>query len=188
MFEVIKRCFNINLNDYENINFDLEINKVIAGASIVLMIAIVLFHIRRGNIRNAVMQLIRHGAFSEENAKTVKELGVEGSSIIKALLSGDNQLTKVVARVGEKQYSYEEYVKLDKKEKEAIDLVDFEVERFYVREGMKDRAWQIVDRYVTSVPRTVAVCIFVSIITFCIIACMPGVLQMIDNLLESAKI
>ena len=31
MSEILKKAFEINLNDYENINFNLEINKVVLG-------------------------------------------------------------------------------------------------------------------------------------------------------------
>lgn len=187
MFDVIKRCINTNLNDYENINFDLEINKVIIGSAIVLMIGIIIFSIRRANIRRIVMQLIRYGAFSQDDAKTVKELGFDKSTVIKTLLSGDNQLTRVVSRIGEKEYNYDEYIKLDKKQREALDVIDFENERFYIKPEKKDRARNIVDRYITSIPRVVAVCVFVLIIAFCFVTCMPGILETINNMLETTK-
>ena len=50
MFEVLKKCFAINLNDYENINFNLEINKVIFGAFCALMVGVVILSIYRGTI------------------------------------------------------------------------------------------------------------------------------------------
>ena len=42
MFKFLRECFAINLNDYENINFSLEINKVVLGVSIAIIIGIIL--------------------------------------------------------------------------------------------------------------------------------------------------
>ena len=186
MFEVLKKCFAINLNDYENINFDLEINKVILGAFCALMVGIVLLSIYRGTVRTVLMQLIRHGASAEENAKTLEELGLEKSRAVKQFLSGDNILTKMVSRVGEKKYSYKEYTELSKEEMRKTDKVDFSSARFYIKEEMKDRANVFVEKYVTSIPRTAASCVFVAIICICIIACMPEILNGINNLLKNA--
>ncbi|MBQ7343522.1 MAG: hypothetical protein IJW53_02015 [Clostridia bacterium] len=187
MFEVLKKCFDINLNDYENIKFDLEINKVILGAFAVLMIGIVYLSFYRGSIRAVVMQLMRHNADSEEDAKTLGELGLDKSWMVKRLFSGNNILTKTVARVGEKKYEYEEYKALSKAERRESEKIDFAKAKFYISEENKDRAMNIVDRYVTSIPRTVASCVFIAIICVSVIACMPELLNLINNLLESAK-
>ena len=184
MFEVLKKCFAINLNDYENINFNLEINKVIFGAFCALMVGVVILSIYRGTIRAVMMQLIRHETYSEEDAKTLKELGLGESRTVKRLLSGDNILTKTVVRVGKKKYSYEEYMALSKEERLKNESVDFSTAKFYINEDNKDRAASIVEKYVTSVPRTVVSCVFVAIICVCIMACMPEILNGINNLLQ----
>lgn len=187
MFEVLKKCFDINLNDYENIKFDLEINKVILGAFVVLMVGIVYLSFYRGSIRVVIIQLMRHNADSEENAKTLGELGFDKSRIVKRLLSRDNILTKTVARVGEKKYDYEEYKSLSKEEKRESEKIDFSEAKFYIGEDNKDRAMNIVDRYVTSIPRTIASCVFIAIVCVSVIACMPEILNLINNLLENVK-
>jgi hypothetical protein len=186
MFKVLKKCFSINLNDYENINFDLEINKVILGAFCALMVGVVFFSIYRGTVRTVLMQLIRHRANSEENAKNLEELGLGKSRAVKRLLSGDNILSKTVSRVGEKKYSYNEYMALSKEKKQEVDKIDFSSAKFYIKDEMKDRANGFVEKYVTSIPRTIASCVFVAIICICIIACMPEILNGINNLLQNA--
>ena len=184
MFEIFKKCFEINLNDYENIKFSLEINKVVLGASIVLIIGIILFNTYRSTIRNVVMQLIRREANSEENAKTVDELRLNRTFALKYVFKGNNVLSKIVARVGEKQYSYDEYVALDKKERAKIDSVDFDSARFYLKEEERDLALSIVDKYATSPLRTAMAAALVGIVCICIIACMPGILNVIDKILK----
>ena len=183
MFEVLKKCFAINLNDYENINFSLEINKVILGAFIAMVIGVIMLDIYRGSTRTVIMQLTRHEAKTVEDAKTLNEIGLGNSRIVKKLLSGHNILTGVVARVGEVKYGYEEYKALSKEEKKESEKIDFASARFYIREESADRASQITERYVTSVPRTVASCTFVAILCICVIACMPEILSLINGLL-----
>ena len=41
--ENLRRCYNINLNDYENIGMDLEINKVLLPAFIVFGILMAIY-------------------------------------------------------------------------------------------------------------------------------------------------
>ena len=74
MLEGLKKCFDINLNDYENINFSLEINKAVLGAFVAIIVGVIFLNAYRGSMRFMIMQLTRHSATSEENAKTLKEL------------------------------------------------------------------------------------------------------------------
>ena len=184
MIEIFKNCFTTNLNEYDNININLEINKVLVLAFAVLMIGIIFFNSYRRNMRLMVTQLIRHGAKSEENAKTLGELGLNDARIIKRLLLGDNMLTKIVARVGEKRYEYEEYKALTKEEKDRISTVDFATAKFYIREDKLFSAEEVSSRYNTSVTNTVISCVFLVIVCVCLIACMPGILNIINNMLS----
>ena len=102
-------------------------------------------------------------------------------------MSRDDLLTKVVARVGEVKYSYEEYKELSKERKKEIEKIDFSTAKFYIREDMSYRSTAIIEKYGTSVGRTVASCVFIFIIAMCVIACMPGILYAVDNLLGNFK-
>ena len=93
MFEVLKKCFSINLNEYKYIGVDLEINKIILCTAVVLMACIVVFNTYRANIKLTVSQLVRHKAKDEESAKTLSELGLDRSRAIKKLLGKNNMLT-----------------------------------------------------------------------------------------------
>ena len=177
----IKRTFAINLNDYENIGFSLEINKVIFGACIALIIGVVLLSIQRGSTRLMIMQLTRHGATSEDKAKTLSELGLSDNKILKILLRGHNVLVNTVARVGAVKYDYEAYVAMDKEARKQAEVIDFESAKFYIKEEESDRAAFIVERYTVSLTRTVLSCVLVAIISGCVIACMPSVLSLING-------
>lgn len=184
MSEILKKAFEINLNDYENINFNLEINKVVLGASIALIIGIILFNTYRAKIRLVVMQLLRHEAYSEESAKTLAQLKIDKTFILKYLFKGNNILTKIVARVGEKRFTYEEYVALSKEERVKAELIDFEAAAFYIRDDKKEFALSIVDKYNTSITKTLLAILFVVSMCVCIISCMPGILNVLSNLLK----
>ena len=184
MLEVIKKYFAINLNDYENINFSLEINKVVLGTFVAMIVGVVLLSIYRGNSRLLVMQLTRHGATSEDSAKTLSELGLANSRAIKRILSGSNVITKTVTRVGTVKYDYDDYVKMDKKARAEAEKIDFANARFYISEKQSTRAAFIIERYTTSLSRTIAVCVLVAILCGCVMFCMPGILGVVDNLLS----
>lgn len=187
MLKVLKRCFEINLDEYENIGFSLEINKVVLGVCIALVAGVVFLHVFRGNVRLTIVQLMRHGAKCEDDARTLKELGLGDSRVIKRLLSKDNVLTKTVARVGEVKYDYETYVKMDKKARAEAERIDFSVAKFYVKEDEATRAAFISERYVTSPIRCAVSCLFVVIMTVIVIACMPGILSVVDALIGKMK-
>lgn len=186
MLEALKGYFSINLNEYENININLEINKVLVITFAVFAVFVIFFNVYRGNIRTLTFQLVRHGAINENEAKTLAELGLTKKKVLKLLLTGDTLLTKVVARIGEKRYTPEEYKTLSKEEKE--DKIDFSTALFYIRENQIDRAKMINEKYVTSLLRTVVSCVLIALIGMCIMACMPGILNVINNLLGKAAV
>ena len=184
MLGVIEKHFSINLNDYDAIGFNLEINKVVLGTFVALILGVIFLNAYRGNIRIMVMQLTRHNAKSEDSAKTLKELGLHNSKYLKRLLSSDNEMTRIVGRVGEVKYTYEEYKALSKKEKRSRVSIDFDEAKFYLREVETDRIAKVIDKYNVSLMRTVATCVFFAIFCGCIIACMPELLNIINNMLK----
>lgn len=187
MLETLKKYFEINLDNYKNINFSLEINKVILGAYIVMVIGIIYLSVFRKNTRLMVMQLTRHGAKNEDSAKTLKELRLADSRGVKKLLAKNNLLTKTVARVGAQQYDYETYVAMSKKERKAAEKIDFDTARFYIKEEETNRAGFIIERYDVTVTKTVLSCLLVAIICGILIVCMPSILDTVDGWLTKTQ-
>ena len=187
MFDYLKKCFSVNLNDYTYIKYDLEINKAVVIAVIALMIGIIFMNLYRSNIRLITLQLTRHSADTEENAKTLSELGLGDSKVIKSLLSKKGMLTKIITRVGEKTYSYEEYIILSDDEKKKIFDIDFEAAKFYIKEENKAQADGIIEKYNASTLRTVITCVFIGIVGLCVIFAMPEILNGIDLLIKTTK-
>ena len=184
MVEVLKKCFATNLNEYNNIGIDFEINKFLVWVSAATMVGIIFLNLYRRNIKLLVSRLFMHKAKSEETAKTLSELGLAESRGIKRMLTGENLLTKIVGRVGESKYSYEEYKALPKKEKVKRTSIDFSSAGFYVRNEHFLLGESVCFKYSTSIVRTVVECVFVVMICTCLIACMPGILNVINNLLK----
>ena len=184
MIENFKKCFSINLNDYENIGINLEINKVLLPAFIMFALLVVLLAIYRDNMRDVVVQLFRHDAIEKEKACTLEELGLSNNRIIPYLLSRDNLLTKVVGRVGKTEYSYEEYKALSKQERREAERIDFSSERFFIREEYIDRARHIKEKYETGKVRLLVGCLFLFLVYIAIAAAMPELLNLINNLLK----
>ena len=187
MIENLKKCFAINLSDYDNINFSLEINKVVLGTCIALIVGIIVLNLTRSNMRLMITQLTRHKATDEESAKTLRELGLADSRIVKRLLSGNNTLSKTVARVGKMDYDYETYKAMDKKARAEAEKIDFENARFYIKESEATRASFISERYTSTLTGTVLASALVVILGICVIVSMPGILDVINELLEGVN-
>lgn len=187
MIEFIRNCLSLNLNDYENIGIDFEINKLVLLVMLAFCVAAVFLSFYRGTIRLVVMQLIRHDAYDENNAKTLRSIGLGDNKMAKYMLKGDNLLTKVVRRVGEVRYSYEEY--MEKKKAKTLDKENINVDEasFYIDPEMRERADIISEKYVTSVYRTIMSIVLIVAIGICIILIMPEMLNLINILLNNIK-
>ena len=187
MLDIFKRCFSVNLKDYENIGINLEINIVVLGAFAAVILGVIFLNAYRGNVRLMIKQLTRHGATSEDGAKTLKELGLYDSRMVRRMLAGHNMLTQVVARVGAVKYDYDTYVKMSAEERKEAETIDFDFARFYIKEEETHRAGFIVERYVVSLPRTLVTCAFIAILCGCVIAWMPGILNVVNDLISKIK-
>ena len=101
---------SINLKDYPNINIDLPIVKLLLCAALAMIIAMIIISYSKKNMYTVVKQLMRHGALSEDKAKTLFELKLADSAAIKRAVISSSQVKSIVAIAGENQMSYEEYV------------------------------------------------------------------------------
>lgn len=192
MFEkLIYDFFFLNLKDYPNIGIDFEINVFLLCLFVAVAICFFIVNIYRQNIKDIVMQLTRHGAKSEDTAKTISELHLSDSSFIKMALSGEGQLAKVVGRVGESVYTYDEYVALsNSKTGVPKDKIDFNEARFYLRSGesAEARAQHILDNYGTSTARAILYTVLCLSLYVCLALAMPEILTYIDTLIGNLAV
>ena len=188
MVESFKRCFSVNLNSYDQIGINLEINKVLLPVFIVFGLMMLVLTVSRDKMRTLVIQLMRHNALSEETACTLEELGVSENKQIKRLISNSNMIKNVVKRVDAKKYSYEEYKKLSKKERKEAEKIDFVTEKFYINEEQIDRARHIKEKYQLNEVRIIVGVVFLILIYIAIAASMPEILNSTNKLLKGQQL
>ena len=182
MYEFYKKFFLLNLKEYSNINIDFPITALLFAVSIAFIAVIIIVNFRRNRTELLVRQLKRHKAISEETALTLSEIKLD-NFIFRKLLSAEGQLTKLVGRAGEKKYTYEEYIALTKG-KDKSETINFEKARFYLRAESNERITHILEGGSPTVLNTVLLCILVLAAFVCISFIMPGILNIINNLLE----
>ena len=187
MKEIIKQFFSVNLKDYSNLCVDFEINKALVVLLVVLCISFFYIHVKRKNMYYIVKQLTRHNATDEESAKTLEALGLSNNFVLKWMLSGSGQLTRLVKRAGEVTLSYEEYVALEKEKKLNKEKIDFTEAKFYLFDAQDTRVQRILSRYNIPLFKTVILCVFVVVLYFCIMLLMPELLMLINYLVGLVK-
>lgn len=187
MFEkLVYDYFFINLKDYSNIGIDFEINIFLFILTVALCVCFFVVTIYRSSTQDIIRELARFGCKDESTAKSLGELGLDKSVFIKMSLSRESRLTRVVGRVGEKIFTYEEYV-AESKQKGGVkrEKIDFSTAKFYIREDQHDAAKHILESYGTSIPRTVLYCVLFISIYICVALVMPEILTAIDSFIGS---
>lgn len=179
----IENFFLVNLKDYGNIGIDLYINVILFALCVGMCVAIFVVFAKRATMARLIKQLLRHEAFGEDNAKTLKELNLLDNSSVRRALSHDGQIKRIVSRVGEVKYTYEEYVALMKAKKLKTEDVNFDEARFYLSEKELPRARSFYERFSPSVVRTVGLALLLLILYVCISLAVPEVLVWINSLL-----
>ena len=182
MLADIKEYMSINLKDYENIAIDFEINKFLILVAIGLCAVAFVVNYKRSLMIETIKQLIRHGATSEEEARSLGELGLGSSRGIRKAVTTDSQLRRMIAIVGESRPTYEEYVaemkqKKKKPEKDAADI------RIYIPSDSLERAKFVYNTYNTSLLKTALSCVFILALSVCLILLSPSILTLVDSLL-----
>lgn len=184
MLKFFQDIFSVNLKDYANIGIDFEINIFIALAAVLISALGFVLGAYRSTLSMTMKQFLRHEAVGEENAKTLKELGLYNSRATRRALSGEGRLSRVVSRVGEKKLTYEEYAALPRKErKRAFATADFDKDRFYIEEANRERAEHVYKTYDTSPAKCALGAILIIALCFAVMIFMPEILTLINNAL-----
>ncbi|MBQ8322108.1 MAG: hypothetical protein IJX92_07070 [Clostridia bacterium] len=182
MYSFYKKYFLINLKDYPNLNLDLEINVLLFYFLIGILVSTVIINYRRQKMQSLLRQLVRHEATDEQRARSLREIKFD-TKVIRYLLSREGQLTKMVSHVGEKKYTYEEYIALTKSKSLKEEKINFDVARFYIKPDGLDRAKRIIESGNYSLLNTLLLCLLVVAIYICIALLMPAILSFFNNLL-----
>ena len=182
--EFYNKVFNINLSDYENIGLNFPINKVLFAITVVICAACIFVELQRKYTKDLVCQLIRHEASGEDSAKTLEELGLDSSFFVKRIIGSETSfVSRLVKRVGKVEYTYEEYIALQKEKKLEREVIDFTTARFYLDSKQENRKKHIIENYNTSIVRTVMLCVMMLAIYICIALLIPEILSAINGAL-----
>ena len=143
----IKNYFLLDLADYFDIGGSFYINAMLFILFAAFIGAMLVTNHYRRAMHLTVKQLYRHRAFDADSAKTLIEIGLQQNRTVKRFLSRDGQLKAVVCRVGERRYTYEEYLEAVKGGKMPDDKIDFSSARFYLLDKDSPRVRRIFDGY-----------------------------------------
>ena len=180
--EFYQKYFLINLNDYSNIGINLEINKLLFIILLAIIAATLSISLIRSTMHVALKRMVRKEALSEESALTLDELGIN-SFAVRMALSDDGMLRKMVSRVGEKQYTYEEYIKYSKK-KHKKEKTDYKSAKFYIKESSMERVQSILDSNDTPILHTVLFCVLIFALFVVLMLFMPDILGFVNKALK----
>lgn len=194
MLEFYRNYLSINLNDYENIGINFEISKVLFGILVGIIIASILVGWQRNSMLVLVKRLKRRDCISEDSAKTLDELGINSLGV-RTLISTSSRVRRIVGRVGEKEYTYEEYTALMKKknrkkkgdseqeERLPSDKIDFSLSKFYLKDEQGEDTENILDKKNSSLLNTILMCVLLVSIYTILLFLMPDILEFINSLL-----
>lgn len=114
-----KKYILLNLNEYDSFGgFDFYVTVFLWLLTAGLCAGIFLANYKKNKMIRLTKKLLRHGAKSEENAKTLAEIGLEAKKY-KSLLSIGSRLSRIIKTAGVKDLTYEEYVALEKAKKQS---------------------------------------------------------------------
>ena len=200
--EIYTKYISLNAKDYLGGNFDFEINKVLILLAVGLCIACVFINYNQSIVSRLLKKLMRLNAFSEENSKTLKDLGLSEHKPTKSLiLKNSGALKRVLGVVGRKVLTYEEYIAAERAKKEAKKArltkkttenpsdstkntadsqseseIDFSTAKFYVIPDSKDYAERYVRRD-SSPFKTAVYCVLILFFFAILIFTMPYLLK-----------
>ena len=194
---------------YENFTIGestaMSIAIIIIGLVLGMIAAVVLGYFRNNTAGRVVRAIILQQAYSEDKAKTLSELGVEPTFLVRRALRSRSFLRKYVHYVGEPVFSSNAYFSSKRDTKNSVEgeeekvfsgynpylreRIDFENARFYIPDELHYAADVRYDKkgFGNSLPATI-ICV-VALIAMGIICLrvFPVLIQMADNLTAIIK-
>ena len=145
------------------LHFYINIFVLLLGLAISACCFIITAYTR--NSFSVYTQLLRHKALDEQSAKTLEELHLQPTAIIKHTLIRNNHFNKCIRRAG-----------VDANSNTSDQKIDFTKERFYIDTSVKLKSTE-PPSYASAII-TSAIIIVVSVILFW---CMPDILELISG-------
>jgi predicted DNA-binding ArsR family transcriptional regulator len=134
-----------------------------------------------------IKQLIRHKATDEDSAVTLNKIGLGEKKGLRGMLAKDNRLTRMVQRVGQKKYTYEEYVAMQKEKRKEVEKIDFSEAKFFIPEENQKKAKHFHESYNGSLVKNILYCVLLLAFFVCLMFAMPEILNSINGLIGKIK-
>ena len=198
-----KNFICVRLSDYEGFNSDLEISKLLFFVFLGVCVACMIITYQNSSATLILKKLTRIGAFGEEKSKTLADIGLEGSMMVKILLMNKSgALKSIILTKGTKKLSFEEYTELQKAKRELKGLskeekkkklseineklsptLDFANASFYIPADQKDAAERFIADKSTTMAQGLTYCGILIAVYLLIALSMPTILSWISNII-----
>lgn len=192
MYEILRYYMSINLKSYPSLGFDLKIGWILLALTIGIIVAAVIITLQRNGMISLIKKLYRCEAKDENSAKALSELGLN-NIVIRGLLKGSGRIRRIVKAVGEKEYTYEEYIALsnEKKKKKRVDGVKKSKEkitlRYYLCDFESSDTKNLVEARRSPLLNTILFCILMISIYVCVMLLMPDILDLLNDFIANTK-
>ena len=180
---------SLNLSDYSGFGIDLEINKVVFFASVVLCIASFVISSYERNLSLVLRKLYRSGSFSKDEAKTLSELGLSDNKAVKSILIKRSGISKRL--ISFIDTSAKENVVTEESEEQSGEdtrngiITSIETAKFYINGEEKPAAENYYKSKNSSIAKTALYCVIILAFYFVIALLMPSILTVLSNLLSN---
>ncbi len=202
LWTALRDLFTIDESQYENLwkgsGGSISVVGVIVGLCVGITLACIGAVFNKQVLGRFVRRLLKENCLSPEDAKTLAELRYADKLWIRRAVKNDPSLRRVV-RCREEERFYEEQRKLEEeheakrkedpslpKFKPQIFRIDANEHHFYIPEALKYTADVKFEGKGSTWPAAVATVIIMGIIMLLILAVLPNILDLLNDLLASA--
>ena len=201
MKDFFNKFILLNTKDY-GFEVSFYLNLVIILAFLALSVSCFIINKNQSSIALVLRKLIRAEAFGEENAKTLKELGLLGSEDVKKLLFRTSGYMKgIVTYVGAKSLTYDDFLAYERSKKKKkyakrsdentdakkTSKIDFSSEfssaRFFIPSDKKEFAERAFAKNNGTLTKTVLSCVALIGFMLILVLLMPSVMKLLASII-----
>ena len=179
MQNYIDNFLMLNTKDFFPDGIDFYINICLLLIVAAICVFSFVFYYLRYSAATVIKKLLRHEATTSEKARTISSLGLKLTFGIKSALRGKAGYKSIIVTDDRKEYTYEEYVALQKSKGFKDKDVDFATARFYIAPNMAPHAKSIADKDLTGIFTPILTCVLMVAVFVCISLIMPEILRFI---------
>ncbi len=178
---IVKHIF-LDLKDYPNMNMRFPIGIFLIFMVVALIAVCFIINKRKNDIALICKQLVRRGAVDEKNAKTLKELRLDGVGTLKrAIARRSGRLSSLVVIAGREKLSYEDYSKLSAEKRREYDKINIDEVKIYLAESEIKAAEKITAEGVSPIWKPIVLSVIVLVIFAVLFIVMPDILEVLNS-------